>query len=283
MFVTNINLIVKLLKYATMKKIILLCLLGSFTFTSNAQILNYSIGQVVNDFSVTDINGVSHNLYTYTAAGKHVFLDYFFTTCGPCQQTTPTWNEFYDKYGCNAGDVICITLNSGQNNDAEVIAYENTYGGSFNHSPAVSGDGGSGAVDTDMNPSQYPTYCLIGPDNKLKNADIWPINSVADLEAAFPAGFSPSPMACSTGLEEENKQVSFTVYPNPNNGENINIMVDNATSSTVTISDLVGKTVYNTISTNQKFVQVNKTLKAGTYIINIEANGTIATQKLVIQ
>ncbi len=266
-----------------MKKLLLICLLGTFAFTTNAQIGGYALGQVVNDFTVVDTKGNTHNLYTYTAAGKHVFLDFFFTTCGPCQATNPTWNEFYDKYGCNAGDVICISINTGQDNNAQVIAYETTFGGAFSHSPAVSGDGGSAAVNTAFNPAAYPTYCLVGPDNKLKNADIWPIANVGTFEAAFPSGFNPSPMACATGIEEANKQVSFIAYPNPSDGKNINIIVDNAVSSTVTISDLAGRMVYTTTTSNQKFVLVEKELSAGTYIVNVEANGTRATQKLIVQ
>lgn len=266
-----------------MKKLLLFCLLGSFTFTSNAQLNNYNVSDIINDFTVVDTDGNSHNLYTYTAAGKHVFLDFFFTTCGPCQATAPIWNEFYDKYGCNSGDVICITIDRGNSNDAAVIAYEATYGGSFNHSPAISSDGGSAAVVADVDVDGYPTYCLIGPDNKIINEDIYPINAITDFEDAFPTGFNPVPMACSTDINEEKEAVSFTIYPNPNKGENITIMVDNATSSKITISDLAGRIVYNAVSTNQKLVQVNKSLNAGTYIVNIEDNGSRATQKLVIQ
>ena len=257
--------------------------MGAFALSINAQTKNYTVGQVVNDFTIVDTDGNSHNLYSYTAAGKHVFLDFFYTTCGPCQATSPTWNEFYDKYGCNGGDVICITVNDGQNNDAQVIAYEQTYGGSFHHSPAVSSEGGGGAVTSDFGVTAFPTYCLIGPDNKMINRDIYPINGVATFENAFPAGFNPSPMACSVGINEEIKPISFTVYPNPAQSKNITIMVDNAVSSTVTISDLAGRMVYTSTSSNQKFVQVDKALNAGTYIVNVEANGTRATQKLVVQ
>ena len=121
---------------------------------------------------MTDTHGVEHNLYSYTAQGKYVFLDFFFDTCPPCQGMAPTWNEFYDKYGCNEGDVICITMNNGSDSDAEVEAYENTYGGSFNHSPAVSADGGAGAVNTNFNPTAYPTVCLINPTNQIIELDI---------------------------------------------------------------------------------------------------------------
>jgi thiol-disulfide isomerase/thioredoxin len=72
-----------------------------FTTLIFAQTTNYNVGDIVDDFTVTDIYGVEHNLYEYTDAGKHIYLDFFFDTCGPCQTWQPTFSEFYDKYGCN--------------------------------------------------------------------------------------------------------------------------------------------------------------------------------------
>ncbi|HOY27919.1 MAG TPA: redoxin domain-containing protein [Flavobacteriales bacterium] len=50
----------------------------------NAQIQGYNVGEVVDDFTVTDTQGNEHNLYEITASGKHVILDFFFDTCPPC-------------------------------------------------------------------------------------------------------------------------------------------------------------------------------------------------------
>lgn len=176
-----------------MKKLLLgLSAIACFNLAS-AQITGYSVGQTVADFTVTDTEGNSHNLYSITASGKYVMLDFFFVNCPPCQQTQQHFNHLHDKYGCNAGDLFVISINTGQDNNTQVDAFEATYGGTYEHSPAVSGDGGSASVDNAFNPSAYPTYCLIGPDNKLINADIWPISSVASFEAAFPGGSGITP------------------------------------------------------------------------------------------
>ena len=120
------------------------------TAFSNAQVQNYEVGDVVDDFTVTDINGVEHNLYTYLGEGKYVYLDFFFDTCAPCELTTLIFNEFYDKYGCGMGDVICISMNNGTDTNAEVEAFQNEFGGPFNHAPAISAEGGAGAVDANL-------------------------------------------------------------------------------------------------------------------------------------
>ena len=51
------------------------------------------------DFTVTDVHGNTHNLFTYLDNGKHVIIDFFFTTCGPCISSVPTLNQAYTDYG----------------------------------------------------------------------------------------------------------------------------------------------------------------------------------------
>ena len=96
------------------------------------------------DFTVTDVHGNTHNLFNYLDDGKHVIVDFFFTTCGPCISSVPTLNQAYTDYGCNTGEVIFLSVDD-WGSDAQVLQYENDYGGLL---PAVSGnDGGGGAVN----------------------------------------------------------------------------------------------------------------------------------------
>ncbi len=50
------------------------------------------------DFTVTDSDGNTHNLYAdYVNQGKVVVLEIFFTTCPPCATHAPHWQTLYDN------------------------------------------------------------------------------------------------------------------------------------------------------------------------------------------
>ena len=256
--------------------------LGASISFSSAQVGNYSVGDVVNDFTVTDTDGNTINLYAITATGKYVFLDFFFDTCPPCQTTSQYFSELHEKYGCNEGDIYCIAMNNGSDSDAEVIAYENTYGGSSAHPPAVSADGGAAAVDTDLGIPAYPTYCVIGPDNKLFNADIWPIEDITTFENAFPSG-GFNVMDCNTAsVEEMEVSTALNIYPNPTSND-LNLVVDLTENTNVTLEvyNVLGKLEFTQnigqLASGQTNYTLNvSSLNTGNYILKLNSDKGVA-------
>jgi PKD repeat protein len=172
------------LKICQMKKILLLTLVaGIFSFSNiSAQT---PLTEAV-DFTVTTVEGETINLFTLLDNGQHVLIDFFFTTCGPCQQAAPHINEAYLALGCNEGDVYFIAMNY-SNTDAQCIQFDETFGVEY---PTVSGlEGGGDAVNSDYGISLYPTVILIAPNHDIIEQDIWPIpNAQAVITPILNAG-----------------------------------------------------------------------------------------------
>ncbi len=264
-----------------MKQLLLLFFFSSF-FVGFAQVQNYEEGEVVADFTVTDVYGVEHNLYAYTASGKYVFINFFYTTCGGCQILAPIFNEFYDKYGCNESEIVCIAMNRGVDNDTAVLEFEEEHGGSFYHAPAISRSGGADEVTLDMNPAIFPTVCVIAPDNTLLEDKIYPFSSVTDLEAVFTADFNPAPANCTIGIPELKKNFSFSVYPNPVTTGSFAVKMNTRSNAIVTIYNLLGKEVFATEISNQD-IEISPNLEQGSYFIQIETTKGVVIKKLLIE
>ena len=262
-----------------MKKQLLVLLVALATsLSSSAQMNNVSVGQDAPNFTVTDIHGQTHTLSNYI--GKYVVIDFFAYWCGPCQAVSPIVNSFYKKYGCNAYDVIVLAL-EGDGTLAQTENYENLYGGDANFpTPTVSGlDGGGSAVHDTYGPAAYPTLILIGPDGKIKNADIWPISGVSTFENAITAAGGSAALVEHTCELAELNDLSIAdvqVYPNPSNGEfNIEFNTTNNSSMSIEVYNLVGAKVWNsTVASTTGTTNVAISLgdvEKGAYLLKLTA------------
>src|SRR5688500_13787779 len=160
-----------------MKKLYTILMLSLTLSTVNAQT---SLTTAV-DFTVTDVDGNSFNLFSVLNSGKYVCIDFFFTTCVPCQQTVPYFKTTFQNYGCNTAQVFFISVADGDNN-AQCVAYENSYLGGNASFPVISGQEGCGTtVCSTYGIGAYPTYILIAPNHAIIEQDMWPISSAASF------------------------------------------------------------------------------------------------------
>ena len=135
------------------------------------------------DFTATDVHGTEVHLFDILDSGQAVLIDFFFTTCGPCQQATPKIAQAYTAMGCNMHDVYFMEIATGDS-DAACLTWVNTYGIEY---PTISGAGGGTGICSQYGIGQYPTVILIMPDHQIVIQDLWPISNaqtiISQLEA----------------------------------------------------------------------------------------------------
>lgn len=67
-------------------------------------------GSIAPDFTITDIEGEEHNLYSYLDSGYSVIIDFSATWCGPCwnYHTSGVFEELYTALGPNGTNELRI-------------------------------------------------------------------------------------------------------------------------------------------------------------------------------
>lgn len=118
-----------------MKRTLLSALAICAGLSAQAQLAD---GSTAPDFTLTDIDGVSHNLYTYLNAGKTVYIDVSATWCGPC------WNyhnsHALDQLWAAHGPTGAPGVNANTTNDVIVLFIE---GDGSTNSADLNGTGGN--------------------------------------------------------------------------------------------------------------------------------------------
>lgn len=98
-----------------MKKVLLAASLF-FALSTTQTKAQVQVGEIAPDFTLTDINNVTHNLYDYLNQGYMVMIDISATWCGPCWNfsNSGVMKELYDQYGPNgtveAGKILPIFI-----------------------------------------------------------------------------------------------------------------------------------------------------------------------------
>lgn len=255
------------LKLNKMKKILLTCAAAmSLGISAKAQLAN---GSVFPDFTVTDINGMPHNLYTDLNAGKTVIIDISATWCGPCwtYHVSGALDSMWAKHGpagqpgvnATTTDDMVIYFFQGEPTSGMAQLTLNTIG-----SGAVT-SGGTKATFTQGNWVAGTHYYIIddstaqGPRNTLWNIAYFPTvymicrdHIVRELTQPTEAeAYAAAQEACPNYPPSATTDAKTAVYQSSdffvcNANPTIrfqNYGTNNITAATITVKDGTGATV----------------------------------------
>jgi thiol-disulfide isomerase/thioredoxin len=241
-------------------------LLAVLSFSTQAQ-----VGNPAPNFTVTDTYGNTHTLYDYLDSGKVVVLDFFFTTCIPCQFYSPQVNLAYEKYGCNTANVIFMSIDY-HDTDAEVLAYDEEYNIEY---PSVSGlNGGGDAVVSLYGVFAFPTFYVIDSSKTIVEQIDPPTLQVFEYRFGQ-LGILPAECIVSA-VKETVATERIEIFPNPFAGSSLNVRLPGgvAVSGNFEIMDCTGRTVRSgrlEISSDQVVEVPLGDLPSGVFLLKINA------------
>ncbi len=235
------------------------------------------------NFHVKTIDGVPIWLFPILDDEEQiVVIDFFSTTCGPCQDYADDFQRSYEAFGSNTGNVYHMGINWGNDNQG-VREFDSIYGLTF---PTVSGSqGGGNIVFNQYQIQSYPTVIVINTAHDITDQYVWE-PSEENIEAAIIAAGG-----ILVGTEEfEIQQTQFGFYPNPAKNEGaISVCLPEAMNVRYAVYNLLGNRV---ISGEQEFSQQgNYTIpihfsqfENGIYFIRLIAgNKVFNTVKFVVK
>ena len=150
-----------------MKKTLLTLLVLAGIGSANTATAQIADGSVAPDFTVTDINGTTHNLYDYLDQGKTVVIDLFATWCSPCWSYAlgGAMDDAYAAYGpAGTDEMVFLSIESDGSTTAADLAGtgSNTTGDWITQVPNALIDDNSVAGLYSL--AYYPTIFMICPN-----------------------------------------------------------------------------------------------------------------------
>jgi thiol-disulfide isomerase/thioredoxin len=233
------------------------------------------------NFTVKDVDGITHRLNEYLEQDKIVVIDFFTITCGPCTTYAPLINESYTHFGCNSSNVIFLGINWGGDN-AGVSDFGFTYGVQY---PEVSGTEGNGNhVVDDYGVLSYPTVILILPDSYIAEKYIWP-PSTEHLDSIIIA-YGGIASECTTPIfplmkSSESFNRITNLFPLP--ASSLITCTTSVTSvSSLEVCSLIGNTVISRIAVQpgESTKIITSSLPDGYYMLMLRnSNGIVIDSK----
>ncbi len=139
-----------------------------FTFPIFSQV-------IAEDFTLTDVNGITHNLYDELDEGKTVIIDFFSLTCGSCQTGIVLLEEFWQEYNLEDENLSVWAIEIYNEGDEVTNDFVNYYNGTFT---VFSMPNGNDSILENFNINYTPRYISVCPNKYVKKSDIYDIENL---------------------------------------------------------------------------------------------------------
>jgi peroxiredoxin len=148
----------------------------AFSSTPNVMVGPAQIGKPIANFSLTDLQGVTHSIADY--AGRPVLINGWATWCPPCKAEMPALHDFYLKHKAEGFELLAV--NSGESRSA-VQQFIDQKGFTF----PVLLDTNKDVLDG-LGVSGLPTSIFVGRDGTVKTIHIGGLSPDAIEKALTP-------------------------------------------------------------------------------------------------
>lgn len=236
-----------------MKRLFTIILISFLSF--NCSFAQLADGSIAPDWTLTDVNGTAHNLYSYLDGSYTVFLDFSAVWCGPCwgYHTSGALEDLYINHGPSGFP----NVSPNTTDDVMVFFIE----GDASDLACLHGNG-CGTQGDWITGTPYPIFCTDGTANNDNTTSLyaigyWPtIYMICPDRTLIEAGQSSSPyslVSCNPAATFSNDPnvMSYTgasIQCNGTLAPVVTIMnngINNLTSLDVEV-DVTGATTFNT-------------------------------------
>ena len=274
-----------------MKKVLIFLIIS--IINSNLSYCQLSDGSTVPDFTFTDINGNTQNLYSYLNAGKYVAVDVSTTWCDPCwlYHNSGEMDSLYTLHDLQGDQTWKVLFIEGDGN----TTLADLQGTGTN----TKGDWITGSQFPIMNPSGvalndflsaynvsfFPTLFIVCPDKKIHQDTL----NLAVKPSVNTWEYVANSLCNSSGLNEIKTEKPLTIFPNPAQSSiAICFSINNPTEIKLTISNSIGQIIdtknFGTLSPGDQSLKVEvNNYKAGMYFFTLsKGENRVIREKVIV-
>ena len=221
------------------------------------------------DFTMTDIEGVTYNLYAELDKGKPVIIVFFNVSCGTCQAAVPTLEQIWLQNAMQGQIGWVWAMENGNASVERIESYFEEFGGTFKAFRTADDD----SILTEQygyNITYTPQYYIVCNRDSYKT--VW-YDTILEV-------FN----GCDTqvGVEED----SYKPLSINSNGFDISISnIPSAKTTNVKMIDILGRVISDqNIYNSAPEISIPKPNLNGIYIVNLQQdNGRSIAKKILIK